>query len=109
MSEHAVLDAGSENPQLLPVGDLADHAGSLVADSRRGVAQVAPLDGVVQSGLGCGRELRPPQIDLLGGSEVVAGLLGDACGCGVHAGSSSVDASTSARCMIRMPERWRLS
>src|SRR5579885_1260436 len=83
--------------QRLPIGHLLDHARTFLANSMRGLVQVAPQLRIVQRppGRALKRRQRTP---LQAESRSIA-----------HIKSSSVDARISARWTGRTPARWRCS
>ena len=60
VAQRGLLDRGAGEPQLLPVLDLGDDRGALVADGAGGVGEVAPQLGVAERLARGGREGRHP-------------------------------------------------
>ena len=86
--QRGVLDRRARQPQLLPVVDLGDDPGPLVADGRGGVRRLR------RSWVSPARRVRP------------TGNFGCRRRCALMR-SPSVAARISARCITRTPARWR--
>src|SRR6185503_11486818 len=102
VAQGAVLDRLGRQPQLLPVVEFVDDFRTLGPDDAGGVRQVAALAGVRQFGAGSDRELGHPDKRRRHADMGMPGMAAaDTSG---HAGSFSVEARISARCIVRTPD-----